>query len=97
MSDRRTNGWNRREFLTELTLAGTAGLLGLRSAPAEAEPPPETTTLRIGKVAAACVTPAFVAEELLRSEGFVDVQYIEVERYREAQNPWRLARPTSKW
>jgi hypothetical protein len=36
---------SRREFATRLTLAATAGLLGLRSEAAAAEPPPETTTL----------------------------------------------------
>ena len=38
----------RREFLRGLTLAGTAGLLGWRTAdPPAAEPPPETTRLRV--------------------------------------------------
>jgi NitT/TauT family transport system substrate-binding protein len=39
-------GWTRRCFLGGLTLAGTAGLVGLRPARVRAEPPPETTTLR---------------------------------------------------
>src|SRR5437870_1043705 len=35
--------WDRRKFLHGLTLAGTAGLVGLHPGPALAEPPPETT------------------------------------------------------
>jgi NitT/TauT family transport system substrate-binding protein len=69
--------WNRRELLGGLTLAGTAGLLGLHSRPAAAEPPPETTKLRLTQVAGICVAPQYVAEEILRSEGFTDVQYVK--------------------
>jgi NitT/TauT family transport system substrate-binding protein len=48
MDHHRTEGWRRREFLGGLTLAGTAGLLALQPRPSAAEPPPETTRLRIG-------------------------------------------------
>jgi NitT/TauT family transport system substrate-binding protein len=41
-----------------------------------AEPPPETTRLRLHKTPGICVAPQFVAEELLHAEGFTDVQYI---------------------
>jgi hypothetical protein len=51
MSDRREN-WNRREFVGRSTLAGMAGLLGLRPEPVAAEPPPETTKLALDKVTA---------------------------------------------
>jgi NitT/TauT family transport system substrate-binding protein len=69
--------WNRRELLGGLTLAGTAGLLGLHARPAAAEPPPETTKLRLAQVSGICIAPQYVAEELLRSEGFTDVQYVK--------------------
>ena|SRR5437870_3496879 len=62
-----------------MALGGAAALVGLRPQPADAEPPPETTRLRIGKVAAACTAPEFLAEELLRPEGFSDVQYVELQ------------------
>jgi NitT/TauT family transport system substrate-binding protein len=65
----------RRAFLTATSLGGTAMLLGVRSMPAGAEPPPETTTLRVAQFGSLCVTPQYVAEELLRGEGFGDVQY----------------------
>jgi NitT/TauT family transport system substrate-binding protein len=47
MSKRRPGRWSRREFLGGLTVAGTAGLLGLRLGPVTAEPPPETTKIRL--------------------------------------------------
>ncbi len=70
--------WSRREFLGGLTAAGTAGLLGLHARPAAAEPPPETTKLRIIQVPGICFAPQFVAEDLLHGEGFTDVQYVKV-------------------
>jgi NitT/TauT family transport system substrate-binding protein len=76
MHRRHAEGWSRREFLG-LTLAGTAGLLGLKPDPVAAEPPPETTRLRLVKNQGTCQAPQYVAEELLRGEGFADVQYIK--------------------
>jgi NitT/TauT family transport system substrate-binding protein len=78
MDHHRTEGWRRREFLCGLTLAGTAGLLALQPRPIAAEPPPETTRLRIGYSPAICFAPLYVAaEQLLQAEGFVDVQYVK--------------------
>ena len=66
---------SRRQFLTTLLL-GAAGLL--RSAPSlAAEAPPETTTLRLGKLSPGiCIAPQYVADALLQSEGFTDVRYV---------------------
>jgi len=69
-------GWTRRHFLGGVTVAGMVGLLGLRPGSIEAEPPPETTTLKIPHVPAACLAPQVVAEDLLRAEGFTDLQYV---------------------
>jgi NitT/TauT family transport system substrate-binding protein len=77
MSDRRASG-SRREFVGGLTLAGTAGLLGLRAAPVAAEPSPETTRIRLAWTGSACQAPQYVAEDLLRAEGFADVQYVDL-------------------
>ena len=71
----RAEGWSRRDFVTRMTLTGTAALLGMRAGPAAAEPPPETTRIRLVKVGL-CVAPQYLAEELLRTEGFTDIQYI---------------------
>jgi NitT/TauT family transport system substrate-binding protein len=74
--------FTRREFLGELTLAGTTGLLGLQPRGVGAEPPPETSTLRIFHTmsrgsTSICTAPQFLAEELLHGEGFTDVLYIK--------------------
>jgi hypothetical protein len=42
-----------------------------------AEPPPETTTVRLPKFTPYCLAPQYVAEDMLRAEGFSDVQFIE--------------------
>ena len=59
MMRRRVDGWSRREFLG-LTLAGTAGLLGLKPESLAAEPPPETTTLKLVQAPGdLCVAPQY--------------------------------------
>jgi NitT/TauT family transport system substrate-binding protein len=71
-------GWTRRGFLGRLTLAGTAGILGLRPRSVAAEPPPETTTLRLLKETGRdCWAPQYMAEDLLKAEGFADVTYVD--------------------
>jgi NitT/TauT family transport system substrate-binding protein len=77
MSDRR-NDWSRRKFVGGLTLAGTAGFLGLQAEHVAAEPPPETTTIRLDRLPAICIAPQYVVEELLRAEGFTTVKYVSV-------------------
>src|SRR5262249_22577901 len=78
MNRRLTEGWSRREFLGGLVLAGTAGVLGLKPEPRAAEPPPETTTLRLVQAPGdLCMAPQYVAEPLLRDEGFTEVQYVK--------------------
>lgn len=72
--------WSRREFLGGVTLAGTAGFLGLHSRLVGTEPPPETPTLKLSarrRPGSTCQAPMYVTEELLRGEGFTDVQYVE--------------------
>ena len=70
MSDQRPGGWSRREFLTKATLAGTAGILGLKPNSFAAEPPPETTRIRLSQIPGICIAPQYVAKELLPGEGF---------------------------
>jgi NitT/TauT family transport system substrate-binding protein len=78
MDDRETKGWSRRKFLGSLAMASAGVALGLRPEQADAsrEPPPETTRLRIRKADPACWAPMYVAEPLLREEGFTDIQYV---------------------
>ena len=68
---------SRREFLNGMTLAGTAAFWGVRPPPVAAEPPPETTRIKLAKIRGICIAPQYVAEELLRAEGFTDVQYVQ--------------------
>src|ERR1700752_4585462 len=65
---------SRRRFLSTLSSAAAASLIG--AVPSRAtERPPETTTVRFqGESGAICAAPQFVAEELLRDEGFTDVR-----------------------
>lgn len=42
------------------------------------EAPPEVTTIRLAKVPGICIAPQYVAEELLKLEGFSDIQYVDV-------------------
>jgi NitT/TauT family transport system substrate-binding protein len=68
-------GGSRREFLRMLA-AGAAGVGLNRTAFAAVGPPPETTRLRLGKLPSICLAPQYVAEELLRAEGFSHIQYV---------------------
>ncbi|MGH2375972.1 MAG: ABC transporter substrate-binding protein [bacterium] len=80
---------SRREFLGQLALGGAGALLasqapfkawdilGLPLKVWAAEPPPETARLRLIQAPSICQAGQFVAEELLRAEGFTDVQYIK--------------------
>ena len=70
----------RRAFLRGVSGAGTVALLGLRGARAADEPPPETSRLRLLKTTTMCWAPQFVAEELLKTEGFTDVSYRDTDR-----------------
>jgi NitT/TauT family transport system substrate-binding protein len=77
VSDQNNDHWSRREFLSTAALAGTGALLGFPSEPSTAEPPPETTRIRLVQAGGMCQAPKYVAEDFLRAEGFTDVQYIK--------------------
>src|SRR5438132_11014852 len=75
---------SRRQFLNTVaglgfSAAGIALLDGCTGKPATApgEETLETTTIRIEKLAAICLAPQYLAENILKSEGFTDVQYID--------------------
>ena len=67
----------RREFLRGVSGVGVSALLG--HGRADAEPPPETTKLRLLKSPTICWAPQYVAEDLLKAEGFTDVSYGDVQ------------------
>jgi NitT/TauT family transport system substrate-binding protein len=68
---------NRRSFLASLSLAGAASLLGHGESLAQ-DAPPETTTVRIPTGTLICNAPTYIADELLRAEGFTDIQHVPV-------------------
>ena len=67
---------SRRRFLTTLSSAGVVGLIDSRNSFAD-EASPETTRLRLIQAPTICQAAQFMAEQLLRREGFTDVQYIK--------------------
>ena len=76
MSPQHARQFSRRRFLGGLTLAGTAGLLGLHPRPVAAEPPPETTALRLARTGSICQAPQYIVEALFEAEGFTEVQFV---------------------
>ena len=74
----------RRRLLTTLSMAGAAGLVRVPRALA-AEGALETTAVRLAQTPDICGAPQYVAEQLLRAEGFTDIRYVEVPL------------PTSQW
>ena len=73
------NQWQRRQFLRKAAVAAIAGAVGLRPRRGFAEPPPETTRIRFSHIPSICLAPQYAAEELLRGEGFTEVQYIKTD------------------
>src|SRR5258706_13478740 len=75
---------SRRDFLKiasalSLSAAGMSLLeaCGVNPTPA-AEETLETTTIKIPFAPTLCVAPQYLAEDLLKSEGFTDAQYVEM-------------------
>jgi NitT/TauT family transport system substrate-binding protein len=71
-----TTTQTRRRFLTTLSLAGAASLVRAPHVLA-AEEALETTTVRFVKNRGICIAPQYVAEQLLRAEGFTDIRYVD--------------------
>ncbi|MEH2527626.1 MULTISPECIES: ABC transporter substrate-binding protein [unclassified Bradyrhizobium] len=69
---------DRRRFLAALAATATACLVGPPYSKAQ-DGRLETTTVKIGKIAGICIAPQYVAEELLRAEGFTDIRYVPTE------------------
>jgi NitT/TauT family transport system substrate-binding protein len=70
--------WSRRAFLGTAVCAGTGALLGSRSESFAAEPPPETPRLRLLKTGSICWGPQYIADDLLRAEGFTEITYVDM-------------------
>jgi NitT/TauT family transport system substrate-binding protein len=80
------NWLNRRQFLRSaatfgLSAGGLALLAGCASQPAApgvATETLETTSIRLIQSPSICVAPLYVAEDLLKAEGFTQVQYVNI-------------------
>src|SRR5690349_6900809 len=66
---------SRRGFLSGIANAGAASLIRAPRAQA-AEEVLETATVRFQKPGL-CVSSLYIAEELLRAEGFTDIRYVD--------------------
>ena len=75
MSNRRNDRWSRREFLKTAALAGTGALFGSPSDSFAAEAPLETKKITLRRTGTVCHAPVLIAEALLKSEGFTQVDY----------------------
>jgi NitT/TauT family transport system substrate-binding protein len=69
---------SRRDFLSRTCALGAATLLAYPRG-AYAEPPPETTKLRLVHGPFVCFAPLYLAEELLRLEGFSEIEYVKID------------------
>ena len=86
----------RRRLLLTLSSTTAAGLLGVAKISAQ-EALPETTTIRLAKIPGVCIAPQYVPEELLRAEGFSNVQYGAHAFLGPAgRERWPAKRPTEK-
>ena len=77
---------DRRRFLATLSSTAAAGLLDAPNVLGQ-EAPLETTRIRLYEWTSVCIAPQFVAEELLKAEGFTDVQYVRAEPTGQLPNP----------
>ena len=78
MSPQHARLFSRRRFMSGMTLMGAAGLLGWCPESTATEPPPEVQKIRLVHTPAICLSPTYLAEELLRLEGFSEIEYVDV-------------------
>ena len=69
----------RRAFLRAATAVAAGWVGGLSGGVAEtsAESPPETKRIRLVRIPSICRAPQYVADELLRGQGFTDIEYVQ--------------------
>ena len=66
---------SRRDFLASASVAAVAELLSTPRVLA-GEGSLETTAIRLVRTTGICVAPIYIAEDLLRAEGFADIRYV---------------------
>jgi len=73
-----TKSPTRRRVLAGLSSAGALGLAGAGEGLAQ-DGPPETTRLRLMRSPSICWTPQYIAEQMLRMEGFTEISLSETD------------------
>ena len=71
---------NRRDLLLAGCCAASSALfwsVATRLWAEGANPPPETTTIRLAKNPTICIAPQYVVSDLLNGEGFTNVVYVQ--------------------
>jgi len=68
--------WTRRAFAGQAAIAAASAVIGVSHGLASAEPPPETTRIRLPLGPSICLAPQYLANDLLRSEGFTDIEWV---------------------
>jgi len=76
MDSPRMPDFDRRAFLARACALGAGSLLGLHNGSASAEPALETKRIRFIHAPSICIAPQYLAEELLRLDGFSEVEYL---------------------
>jgi NitT/TauT family transport system substrate-binding protein len=78
MRNHRPDYWSRRKFLSAAAIGGTGALFGVRDETLAAEPSPETNKIRAIEPPEICAgTPLIVAQELLKGEGFTQLEAVK--------------------
>jgi NitT/TauT family transport system substrate-binding protein len=75
---------SRRHFLANASLATAASVVGVRGSLAD-EGPPETTMVRLRRDPSICIAPWYIAEDLLRAEGFTEIRYVPAHGPKQAE------------
>ena len=67
---------SRRAFVNGMALVSSVSSMGYAQKLFAAEPPPETKRIRLGRAPSACLAPQYIAQALLRTEGFDQIEYV---------------------
>jgi hypothetical protein len=76
-SDKTSHAVTRRRFLGSAFSLGAASVLGMPGT-AAADAPPETKRIRLVLTEDICMAPQFLSAEMLRLEGFAQVEYVRL-------------------
>jgi NitT/TauT family transport system substrate-binding protein len=77
LTDTRISGLSRRTLLANASAFSAAALLGMLR-PVAAQLPPEVRRIRFVHTPAICLSPQYLAEEMLRLEGFSEIEYVDL-------------------